>query len=360
MFASIVNRLEEGIIALLLAAMTLLTFSQVVARYVFNTGAVWALEATEFLFAWMIFLGISYGVKVGGHIGVDAAVKLFPRRGQQVIGLLGAAACIAYSAIVVYGSWIYVSKLHMIGSRRRRFPFRAGFPSRSCRSGSACWAIAFSKCSSASCAHTDGHRARGRGQGSDEDRSRPSGGAAVTTAFLFVSLFVLMLAGVPIAVSLGLSSILTIMLFANDSLASLSLKLFETAGHYTLLAIPFFILGGSFMTTGGVARRLVRFANDVVGHFRGGLAIASVLACMLFAAVSGSSPATVVAVGSIAIGGMVKMGYRKEFAAGIICNAGTLGILVPPSIVMVVYAAATDTSVGRLFLAGSCPARCSP
>lgn len=177
----------------------------------------------------------------------------------------------------------------------------------------------------------------------------------MTTTFLFVSLFVLMLAGVPIAVSLGLSSILTIMLFANDSLASLSLKLFETAGHYTLLAIPFFILGGSFMTTGGVARRLVRFANDVVGHFRGGLAIASVLACMLFAAVSGSSPATVVAVGSIAIGGMVKMGYRKEFAAGIICNAGTLGILVPPSIVMVVYAAATDTSVGRLFLAGIVP-----
>lgn len=177
----------------------------------------------------------------------------------------------------------------------------------------------------------------------------------MTTVFLFVTLFVLMLAGVPIAVSLGLSSILTIMLFANDSLASLSLKLFETAGHYTLLAIPFFILGGAFMTTGGVARRLVRFANDVVGHFRGGLAIASVLACMLFAAVSGSSPATVVAVGSIAIGGMVKMGYRKEFAAGIICNAGTLGILVPPSIVMVVYAAATDTSVGRLFLAGIVP-----
>ncbi|MBW7849239.1 MAG: TRAP transporter small permease [Rhodospirillales bacterium] len=128
MFASIVNRLEEGIIALLLAAMTLLTFSQVVARYVFNTGAVWALEATEFLFAWMIFLGISYGVKVGGHIGVDAAVKLFPRRGQQVIGLLGAAACIAYSAIVVYGSWIYVSKLHMIGVEAQEIPIPRWIP----------------------------------------------------------------------------------------------------------------------------------------------------------------------------------------------------------------------------------------
>ncbi len=177
----------------------------------------------------------------------------------------------------------------------------------------------------------------------------------MTTIFLFAALFALMLMGVPIAVSLGLAALTTILLFANDSVASLSLKLFETSGMYTLLAIPFFILGGSFMTTGGVAKRLIRFANDAVGHVRGGLGIASVLACMLFAAVSGSSPATVVAVGSIAIAGMVRSGYTKEFAAGVICNAGTLGILIPPSIVMVVYAAATESSVGRLFMAGFIP-----
>ncbi|WP_337232492.1 TRAP transporter large permease subunit, partial [Vibrio cholerae] len=86
--------------------------------------------------------------------------------------------------------------------------------------------------------------------------------------------------------------------------------------------------------------------------FRGGLAMASVVACMMFAALSGSSPATVVAIGSIVIAGMIKNGYSKEFAAGVICNAGTLGILIPPSIVMVVYAAATDVSVGRMFLGG--------
>ncbi|MBK5106320.1 MAG: TRAP transporter large permease, partial [Burkholderiales bacterium] len=140
-----------------------------------------------------------------------------------------------------------------------------------------------------------------------------------------------------------------------DSLASLSLKLFETSEHFTLLAIPFFILSGAFMTTGGVAKRMIRFANACIGHLRGGLAMASVMACMLFAAVSGSSPATVVAVGSIVIAGMVRNGYTKEFAAGVICNAGTLGILIPPSIVMVVYAAATETSVGKLFIAGVIP-----
>lgn len=177
----------------------------------------------------------------------------------------------------------------------------------------------------------------------------------MTTAFLFIFLFVFMLIGMPIAIALGLSSVLTILFFGKDSLASLSLKLFETSEHFTLLAIPFFILAGAFMTTGGVARRMIRFAIACVGHLRGGLAISSVLACMLFAAVSGSSPATVVAVGSIVIAGMVRAGYPKPFAAGVICNAGTLGILIPPSIVMVVYGAATETSVGKLFMAGVVP-----
>ncbi len=177
----------------------------------------------------------------------------------------------------------------------------------------------------------------------------------MNTLILFALLFGFMLLGMPIAIALGLSSVLTILFFGQDSLASLSLKLFETAEHFTLLAIPFFILSGAFMTTGGVAKRMIRFANACIGHLRGGLAMASVMACMLFAAVSGSSPATVVAVGSIVIAGMVRNGYTKEFAAGVICNAGTLGILIPPSIVMVVYAAATETSVGKLFMAGVIP-----
>ena len=177
----------------------------------------------------------------------------------------------------------------------------------------------------------------------------------MTIAALFILLFVFMALGMPVAVALGLSSVITILLFAQDSLASLALKLYETSEAYTLLAIPFFILGGTFMTTGGVARRMIRFANACVGHLRGGLAMASVLACMLFAAVSGSSPATVVAVGSIVISGMVRAGYTPAFATGVICNAGTLGILIPPSIVMVVYGAATETSVGQLFMAGVVP-----
>ncbi|GGG75838.1 C4-dicarboxylate ABC transporter permease [Salipiger pallidus] len=173
---------------------------------------------------------------------------------------------------------------------------------------------------------------------------------------LFIFVIGLMLIGVPIAVSLGLSSIVFLLVLSDTSLASVAQSFFQAmAGHYTLLAIPFFILASSFMSTGGVARRIIRFSIALVGHMHGGLAIAGVFACMLFAALSGSSPATVVAIGSIVIAGMRSVGYTKDFAAGVIANAGTLGILIPPSIVMVVYASATDVSVGRMFLAGVIP-----
>ncbi|MBO6719672.1 MAG: TRAP transporter large permease [Rhizobiaceae bacterium] len=175
------------------------------------------------------------------------------------------------------------------------------------------------------------------------------------SVILFLLVLLLLFLGAPVAISLGLSSLIIIVFFSSDSVSSVALQLFTASQNYTLLAIPFFILASAFMSTGGVARRIIRFAIAAVGHFRGGLAMASVLACMMFAALSGSSPATVVAIGTIAIAGMRQVGYSKEFAAGIIANAGTLGILIPPSIVMVVYAAATNVSVGRMFLAGVIP-----
>jgi len=178
----------------------------------------------------------------------------------------------------------------------------------------------------------------------------------MTTVALFTLLLLCLLSGMPIAMGLGLSSIATILFFSQDSLASVAVKLTANlTEHYTLLAIPFFILSSAFLSTGGVARRIINFAVALVGPVRGGLAMASVLACMIFAAVSGSSPATVAAIGSIVIAGMVRTGYPESMAAGVICNAGTLGILIPPSIVMLVYAAATEESAAKLFMAGIIP-----
>ena len=177
----------------------------------------------------------------------------------------------------------------------------------------------------------------------------------MSALILLLMLFVLLLIGVPVAVSLGLSSLVTMMIFGDQSLISLAQKMFHTMQVYPLLAVPFFVLAAAFMTTGGVARRMIDFANACVGHFRGGLAMAALLASAFFAAVSGSAPATVVAVGSVMIGGMVASGYTRGFASGVICNAGTLGILIPPSLVMVVYGAITESSIGKLFIAGILP-----
>ena len=177
----------------------------------------------------------------------------------------------------------------------------------------------------------------------------------MSALFLLGVLLVCLLAGMPVAIALGLASIGTLLFFADQTLVVLAQRYFAAMQVYPLLAIPFFVLAGTFLTTGGVAHRMIAFANALVGHYRGGLALAALLACAFFAAVSGSSPATVVAVGSIMIAGMAASGYTKEFAAGLITNAGTLGILLPPSIVMVVYGAVTETSIGHLFMAGIVP-----
>ena len=177
----------------------------------------------------------------------------------------------------------------------------------------------------------------------------------MSAIFLLITLFIGLAMGVPVAISLGLASISTMLIFADQSLLSVSQKFFHTMQVYPLLAVPFFILAATFMTTGGVAKRMIDFANALVGHYRGGLAMASLLACAFFSAVSGSAPATVVAVGSVMIAGMIRSGYSEKFAAGVICNAGTLGILIPPSLVMVIYGAVTESSIGNLFIAGLLP-----
>jgi C4-dicarboxylate transporter DctM subunit len=172
---------------------------------------------------------------------------------------------------------------------------------------------------------------------------------------IFGLLIALMLTGMPISISLGLTVLTFLFTMTNVPLESVALKLFTGIEKFEIMAIPFFILAGNFLTHGGVAKRMIRFATAMVGHLHGGLALGGVVACALFAAVSGSSPATVVAIGSILLPAMVKQGYPKKFGVGVIGTAGALGILIPPSIVMVIYAVSTNSSIGRLFIAGIIP-----
>ncbi|HRD85587.1 MAG TPA: TRAP transporter large permease subunit [Rubrivivax sp.] len=172
---------------------------------------------------------------------------------------------------------------------------------------------------------------------------------------VFALLISLMLTGMPISIALGLTVLVFMFTLTDVDPQTVALKLFTGIEKFEIMAIPFFILAGNFLTHGGVARRMIRFATSLVGHWAGGLGLGAVVACALFAAISGSSPATVVAVGSILIPAMVKSGYPVRFGAGVVASAGGLGILIPPSIVMVMYAVSTNSSIGALFMAGVIP-----
>ena len=191
----------------------------------------------------------------------------------------------------------------------------------------------------------------------------------MNSTIIFGLLIALMLTGMPISIALGLTVLSYLFVLTTVPIEAVALKLFTGIESFEIMAIPFFILAGNFLTHGGVARRMIRFAASLIGHWYGGLGLAGVMACALFAAVSGSSPATVVAIGSIILPAMVAQGYPKRFGAGVIATSGALGILIPPSIVMVLYAVATggsvaidpegkrvlSASVAQLFMAGVIP-----
>ncbi len=176
-----------------------------------------------------------------------------------------------------------------------------------------------------------------------------------STGIVFALLLALMLTGMPISIALGLTVLTFLFFFSEVPTEAVAMKLFTGIEKFEIMAIPFFILAGNFLTHGGVAKRMIKFATSMVGHWHGGLALAGVMACALFAAVSGSSPATVVAIGSVMLPAMVRAGFPKRFGAGVITTSGSLGILIPPSIPMVIYCVATNSSVGAMFMGGVIP-----
>ena len=192
-------------------------------------------------------------------------------------------------------------------------------------------------------------------------RAAIAGGLLVTCVaggkigVVFALLIALMLTGIPVSIALGLTVLMFMYLLTNVPIEAVALKLFTGIEKFEIMAIPFFILAGNFLTHGGVAKRMINFATSLVGHWHGGLALAGIIACAMFALVCGSSVATVVAIGSIILPAMVKQGYPKQFGAGVIITAGSLGILMLPSIPKVIYAISTNTSIGALFVAGLFP-----
>ncbi len=172
---------------------------------------------------------------------------------------------------------------------------------------------------------------------------------------LFAALLIFIALSVPIGVALGLATLLTMVLTSNIPVVMITQNAFAALDSFPLLAIPFFILAGNLMSQGGISKRIVAFANSMIGNVTGGLGTVTVIACMFFAAISGSGPATVSAIGAMMIPEMEKSGYSRSYATGLTAVAGTIGVIIPPSIPFVIYGVVTGQSIGELFLAGIIP-----
>jgi len=352
----------------------------------------WAQELCIYMFIWMAKFGAAYGVRTGIHVGVDVLVNMLPGVSRKRVIIYSLLCGALFTGIVATFGAAFVSQMWVTGQQSNDLeaPMWIVYLAIPLGSGLMCfrflqvawWFHWTGKLPHHDAAHVDGievdalHPADISAR---EKRKTPLGLILMLIPVLIVAICVahaiglivlpeglralvvfalliaLMLTGMPVSIALGLTVLSFMFTLTDVRTESVALKLFTGLESFEIMAIPFFILAGNFLTHGGVARRMINFATAMVGHWYGGLALAAVLACALFAAVSGSSPATVVAIGSVVLPAMVAQGFPKRFGAGVITTSGSLGILIPPSIPMVLYAVSTNASVGKLFIAGIVP-----
>ncbi|MCW5702103.1 MAG: TRAP transporter large permease subunit [Bradyrhizobium sp.] len=355
----------------------------------------WAQELCIYMFIWMAKFGAAYGVRTGIHVGVDVLVNILPDGSRRRVITFGLLCGALFTAIVAIFGGSFVSQMWQTGQQSNdlEVPMWMVYLTIPLGSGLMCFRfleVTWSFWRTGALPHQD----HGAVAGVDVDALHPadveprraakerpaalgwilillpilivgicfahaSGLIALPHGLRVVTVFALlislMLTGMPISIALGLTVLSFMFTLTDVRTESVALKLFTGIESFEIMAIPFFILAGNFLTHGGVARRMIDFATAMVGHWHGGLALAGVVACALFAAISGSSPATVVAIGSVILPAMVAQGFPKRFGAGVITTSGSLGILIPPSIPMVLYSVSTNASVGKLFIAGIVP-----
>jgi C4-dicarboxylate transporter DctM subunit len=367
-----------------------------VFRWLASIDMSWAQELTIYMFIWMAKFGAAYGVRTGIHVGVDVLVmRMEPRRAKKVI-LFGLLAGALFTATIANFGAHFTWSVWQSGTRSNDLEAPMWLVYLAIPLGSSLMCFRFLQVAwyywktgslpRHDAGHVEGVEAveeadsepavdfRGKRQGGARlswlllalpfillglgllaKHGVVPGGDGVRAALVFGLLVSLMLTGMPISIALGLTVLSFMFTLTDLPLDSLAMKLFTGIENFEIMAIPFFILAGTFLTHGGVARRMINFATSMVGHWHGGLGLSAVVACALFAAVSGSSPASVVAIGSVVMPAMVAQGFPPRFGAGVVTTSGALGILIPPSIAMVLFSVSTNTSVGKLFIAGIVP-----
>ena len=405
----LLDHLEEWIISLLIAAATVVIFVAVIHRYssgyellrpfMSQFDLSWAQELCIYMFVWMAKFGAAYGVRTGIHVGVDFLVNRLPAERAKRVILFGLLCGALFTGVVGTLGANFVWKIADTGQRSYDLeaPMWIVYLAIPLGSFLMCFRflqVAVSFVRTGALPHHDAGHVEGV---APADAAEPPalhplpGSAAISgsgglmsvalilapialvamclavklgfvgigpglrTFMVFALLIALMMTGMPISIALGLTVLTFLFTLTEVPIEAVALKLFTGIEKFEIMAVPFFILAGNFLTHGGVARRMIAFATAMVGHWYGGLGLAAVMACALFAAVSGSSPATVVAIGSVILPAMVAQGFPRRFGAGVVTTSGALGILIPPSIAMVLYAVSTNASIGKLFIAGIVP-----
>src|SRR6185312_14973814 len=356
----------------------------------------WAQELCIFMFIWMAKFGAAYGVRTGIHVGVDVLVNMLPRASRKSVIQFAIACGALFTGLIAAFGITFVMKMYATGQQSYDLEWPMWMIYLAIPLGSGLMCFRFLQVSwtyyktgdlphhneahvegvAASEALTPATAAHG------EVSSRWSKPMAITlicapiliiliclaqrtgviampqglrALTLFILLVAFMITGMPVSIALGLTVMAFMFILTDVPIESVSMKLFTGLESFEIMAIPFFILAGNFLSHGGVARRMINFAVSLIGHYHGGLGLAGIVACAMFALVCGSSVATVAAIGAIVLPEMVRHGYPMRFGAGIITVAGSLGILMLPSIPKIVYAVSTNVSIGALFVAGLLP-----
>ncbi len=357
----------------------------------------WAQELCIYMFIWMAKFGAAYGVRTGIHVGVDLLVNMVPARSRKQVILFSLLCGAFFTGMIATFGGSFVDEMFKTGQQSNDLeaPMWIVYLAIPLGSGLMCFRflqVAWFYYWTGELPHHNEAKVEGIDANVEALHPRPATPAevarskssplglililapililavclgekagiivlpqALRAAMIFALLIALMLTGIPVSIALGLTVLTFLFTLTTVPIEAVSMKLFTGIESFEIMAIPFFILAGNFLTHGGVARRMINFATSIIGHWHGGLGLAGIVACSMFALVCGSSVATVAAVGAIVLPEMVRNGYPMRFGAGIITVAGSLGILMLPSIPKIIYAISTNTSIGALFVAGLLP-----
>lgn len=377
----------------------LATLSMAVFTFLSELDMSWAQELCIYMFIWMAKFGAAYGVRTGIHVGVDLLVNRLPEHSRKHVILFALLCGALFTGMIAAFGASFVAEMFKTGQQSNDLEAPMWFVYLAIPLGSGLMCFRFLQVSwhyfwTGDLPHHDETHVEGVETGvSPALHPQPAGAETkaaarkvsplgvililapvlifamclaeksgvvvlphwMRAATVFALLIALMLTGIPVSIALGLTVMTFLFTLTTVPIEAVSMKLFTGIEGFEIMAIPFFILAGNFLTHGGVARRMINFATSLIGHWHGGLGLAGIVACAMFALVCGSSVATVAAIGAIVLPEMVRHGYPMRFGAGIITVAGSLGILMLPSIPKIVYAVSTNTSIGALFVAGLLP-----